>query len=66
MEDFTLPSVGARFKKWKCYRSVLRKCQAHPQTPKIKIKNPKKVGRGGGGAGDRWLPTSKKTNKVGW
>jgi hypothetical protein len=31
MEDFTLPSVGARFKKWACCTTILPKCQAHPQ-----------------------------------
>jgi hypothetical protein len=30
MEDFTLPIVGARLKKWECCRSSLPKCQAHP------------------------------------
>jgi hypothetical protein len=34
MEDFTLPSVGARFKKWGCYTPILPKCQAHLQTTK--------------------------------
>jgi hypothetical protein len=32
MEDFTLPNVGARFKKWECCTSILPKYQAHPQT----------------------------------
>jgi hypothetical protein len=31
MEDFTLPSVGARFKKWEYYTPILPKCQAHLQ-----------------------------------
>jgi hypothetical protein len=48
MEDFTLPSVGARFKKWECCTSILPKDLAHsPNFPrkikkikkKIKIKN---------------------------
>jgi hypothetical protein len=32
MEDFTLPVVGARFKKWECHTTILPKCQAHLQT----------------------------------
>jgi hypothetical protein len=52
MEDFTLPSVGTRFKKWECYTSILPKCQAHPQnfviTPKIKFKFKLKIGKNGG------------------
>jgi hypothetical protein len=41
MEDLTLPSVGASFKKWGCYTPILREAQA--QSPnfqkKTKIKN---------------------------
>jgi hypothetical protein len=32
MEDFTLPSVGAKFKKWKCCTPILPKCQSYLQT----------------------------------
>jgi hypothetical protein len=32
MEDFALPSAGARFKKWKCRTPILPKCPTHPQT----------------------------------
>jgi hypothetical protein len=47
MEDFTLPSVGASFKKWGCYAPILPKCQAHLQTtPKKTLKKPKKGKKG--------------------
>jgi hypothetical protein len=29
MEDLTLPSVGASFKKWGCYKLILSKALAH-------------------------------------
>jgi hypothetical protein len=45
MEDFTLPSVGTRFKKWNCCRSILPKCQIYPQTSlEKKIKKLKATG----------------------
>jgi hypothetical protein len=37
MQEFTLPNVGARFKKWGCCKPILSKSQAHPQKYKIKI-----------------------------
>jgi hypothetical protein len=42
MEDFTLPSVGAMFKKWECCTPILPKCHIHPHnTNKKKVnKNP--------------------------
>jgi hypothetical protein len=43
MEDFTLPSVGARFKKWECCTPILPKCQAHPQTSLEYFKKFKKI-----------------------
>jgi hypothetical protein len=49
MEDVTLSSVGARFKKWGCYTPILPKCQVVPHiTRKIKIKD-KKIGEMEGG-----------------
>jgi hypothetical protein len=50
MEDWTLPNVGASFKKWGCCTLILPRCHAHPATSsrfqKKNIKNPKnpKVG----------------------
>jgi hypothetical protein len=45
MEDLTLPSVGACFKKWGCCTPILPKCHAHPpiysRFQKKKFKNPK-------------------------
>jgi hypothetical protein len=39
MEDLTLPSVGACFKKWGCCTSILPKCQEVLQnSPQKKIK----------------------------
>jgi hypothetical protein len=38
MEDFTLLSIGARFKKWKCCTSILPKCPS----PNILITSKKK------------------------
>jgi hypothetical protein len=34
MEDFTLQSVGASFKKWESCTPILPKCQAHPHNTK--------------------------------
>jgi hypothetical protein len=45
MEDLTLPSVGASFKKWGCYTPILPKALAHSsnfQKKKIKKKRKKK------------------------
>jgi hypothetical protein len=39
MEDFTFPSVGARFKKWECYIPILPKSKAHLQTSSEYKKN---------------------------
>jgi hypothetical protein len=38
MEDFTLPSIGARFKKWECCTLVLSKGMAHSSNFSRKIK----------------------------
>jgi hypothetical protein len=40
MEDFTLPSVGARFKKWECTPILPKGLALSPNFPK-KIKNKK-------------------------
>jgi hypothetical protein len=52
MEDFTLPNIGARFKKWKCYTPILPKGHAHPHLQTLKNKKIKnlKIGKRGGGA----------------
>jgi hypothetical protein len=48
MEEFTLPNVGASFKKWDCCTHILPKCEAHPHNTKKKwekmSKMPKKEG----------------------
>jgi hypothetical protein len=51
MEDFTLPSVGASFKKWGCCTPILLRCQAHLHNTKKKgkKKNAKKRGVAGKG-----------------
>jgi hypothetical protein len=39
MEDFTLPNIGASFKKWECCTPILPKFQVHLQSSKnIKYK----------------------------
>jgi hypothetical protein len=50
MEDFTLPSVGASFKKWECCTPILPKSHAHLHNTKKSGKNAKiaKKKRGGG------------------
>jgi hypothetical protein len=48
MEEFTLPSVGASFKKWECCTPILPECQAHfHNTKKKSEKNSKIVKKGG-------------------
>jgi hypothetical protein len=64
MEDFTLPSVGASFKKWECFTPILSKCQAHPHyTRKKKLKKILKLWKKGGGM-ER--PTVCQTTGHGW
>jgi hypothetical protein len=47
MEDFTLPNVGASFKKWECCTPIVPKCQAHLYNTKNKMKNiPKMLKKG--------------------
>jgi hypothetical protein len=52
MEDFTLPSVGARFKKWECYTPFSPKMPGpspnFPITPKNKNKQKNWKKRGSG------------------
>jgi hypothetical protein len=43
MEDFTLLSIGARFKKWGCCTPILPKCQAHPHKTKKKWRKIQKL-----------------------
>jgi hypothetical protein len=64
MEDFTLPSVGARFKKWECCTPILPKCQAHPQLPQKTKKIQKNSKKGGqpticGTAGSRLVTSNR-------
>jgi hypothetical protein len=39
MEDFTLPSAWARFKKWECCKSILPKYEVHLQTSSENTRN---------------------------
>jgi hypothetical protein len=66
MEHLTVPSVGAKFKKWGCCTPILPKALAHsPNFPKKlkRIKNfknkgiePDRLGVDLQPAGDRWSP----------
>jgi hypothetical protein len=47
MEDWTLPCVGASFKKWGCYTLIFPKYQAHFQTSPKKVKIYKKIAKKG-------------------
>ena len=47
MEDFTLPTVGARFKKKECWRPILPNARPIQKTPKFFFKETKKIGKRG-------------------
>jgi hypothetical protein len=47
MEDVTLPSVGASFKKWECYTPILSKCHTHLHNTKKKVKKNPKIAKKG-------------------